>query len=172
MWWLTFDRYLCGGKCKVENLGDARNRCCREIGAASRIMTFDGSIERILWRGILDKNVIGIVPYCFVFGDAMNLPVRYYVVPGRMLYRNSDGIISYPVTQLTLRHAIISYPMMICRTQWCYIVPLCRTRWCNVVMTSVQDTPLHVCMGMLRHKKEVIINWLLQRLSRESFCAI
>ena len=25
----------------------------------------------------------------------MNLPVRYYVVPGRMLYRNSDGIVSY-----------------------------------------------------------------------------
>ena len=68
-------------------------------------------------EGNIGQKCDWIVPYCFVFGDAMNLPVRYYVVPGRMLYQNSDGIISYPVTQLILRHAIISYPMMICRTQ-------------------------------------------------------
>ena len=67
-------------------------------------------------EGNIGQKCGWIVPYCFVFGDAMNLPVQYYVVPGRMLYRNSDGIISYPVTQLILRHAIISYPMMICRT--------------------------------------------------------
>ncbi|KAJ7323712.1 hypothetical protein OS493_020422 [Desmophyllum pertusum] len=42
------DWCLCGGKCKFEHLADAREyRCCREIGAASRIMTFDGSIESI-----------------------------------------------------------------------------------------------------------------------------
>ena len=68
-------------------------------------------------EGNIGQKCDWIVPNCFVFGDAMNLPVRYYVVPGRMLYQNSDGIISYPVTQLILRHAIISYPMMICRTQ-------------------------------------------------------
>ena len=68
-------------------------------------------------EGNIGQKCDWIVPYYFVFGDAMNLPVRYYVVPGRMLYRNSDGIISYLVTQLILRHAIISYPMMICRTQ-------------------------------------------------------
>ena len=84
-------------------------------------------------EGNIGQKCDWIVPYCFVFGDAMNLPVRYYVVPGRILYRNSDGIISYPVTQSILRHAIISYPVMICRTQWCYIVPLCRTRWCYIV---------------------------------------
>ena len=68
-------------------------------------------------EGNIGQKCDWIVPHCFVFGDAMDLPVRYYVVPGRMLYRNSDGIISYPVIQLILRHAIISYPMMICRTQ-------------------------------------------------------
>ena len=68
-------------------------------------------------EGNIGQKCDWIVPYCFVIGDAMNLPVRYYVVPGRMLYRNSDGIISYPVTQLILRQAITSYPMMICRTQ-------------------------------------------------------
>ncbi|KAJ7373026.1 hypothetical protein OS493_015499 [Desmophyllum pertusum] len=45
---IRFATCLCGGKCKFEHLADAREyRCCREIGAASRIMTFDGSIERI-----------------------------------------------------------------------------------------------------------------------------
>ena len=58
----------------------------------------------------------------------MNLPVRYYVVPGRMLYRNSDGIISYPVTQLILRHAIISHAMMIYRTLMSYPVMPYRKR--------------------------------------------
>lgn len=39
---------LCGGKCKVENLASAREfQCCREIAPASRILMFDGSIERI-----------------------------------------------------------------------------------------------------------------------------
>ena len=79
-----------------------------------------GSMEAYRSRESMEGNIgqkCGwIVPYCFVFSDAMNLPVQYYVVPGRMLYRNSDGIVSYPVTQLILRHAIISYPMMICRT--------------------------------------------------------
>ena len=77
---------------------------------------FNQSLTKSM-EGNIGQKCDWIVPYCFVFGDATNLPVRYYVVPGRMLYRNSDGIISYPVTQLILRHAIISYPMMICRTQ-------------------------------------------------------
>ena len=74
-------------------------------------------LQEDIMEGNIGQKCDWIVPYCFVFGDAMNLPVRYYVVPGRMLYRNSDGIISYSVTQLILRHAIISYPMMTCRTQ-------------------------------------------------------
>ena len=85
-------------------------------------------------EGNIGQKCDWIVPYCFVFGDAMNLPVRYYVVPGRMLYRNSDGIISYPVTQLILRHAIISYPMMMSypvmlyRSLMSYAVMQCRNR--------------------------------------------
>lgn len=44
----TLNRCLCGGKCKVGNLANAREfRCCREIAQASRILTFDGSVERI-----------------------------------------------------------------------------------------------------------------------------
>ena len=44
----TLNRCSCGGKCKVGNLANAREfRCCREIAQASRILTFDGSVERI-----------------------------------------------------------------------------------------------------------------------------
>ena len=107
-------------------------------------------------EGNIGQKCDWIVPYCFVFGDAMNLPVRYYVVPGRMLYRNSDGIISYPVTQLILRHAIISYPMMICRTQWCYIVPLCRTWWCNVVPGDAMSYPVIQCRTRWCHIVHIV----------------
>ena len=86
------------------------------LGANSE-RSFSSKQQHLRMEGNIGQKCDWIVPYCFVFGDAMNLPVRYYVVPGRMLYRNSDGIISYPVIQLILRHAIISYPMMICRTQ-------------------------------------------------------
>jgi len=47
LWTFIFFRCQCE-HCRDENLFGAREfRCCREVANASRILTFDGSIERI-----------------------------------------------------------------------------------------------------------------------------
>ena len=70
--------------------------------------------ESLLWRGILDKNVIG--SYRKV--TASNLPVycltvlRIYAVMSYwvMLYCNGNSVMSYSVTSYRNQNSIVSYP--------------------------------------------------------------